>query len=491
MHFGGVLALRRGDLTVRRGTIHGLVGENGAGKSTLAKIIAGVHRPDGGELLVDGQVRHYHSPRAAIADGITMMTQELSLLPARTVLQNVYLGSEKATLGWVHTASIRRAYAELCDRVGLHLDPDCRVADLRVADQQKVELLRAFARDVQVIILDEPTAALSTLEAQQLLAAVARFRDRGLTIIYISHFLDEVLAISDDVTVLRDGAFVMSGSAAEHTPTSLVTAMAGRPLDVTFPEKVAAPADAPEVLRVTGVTSRDGLVRDVSFSVRRGEIVCLAGLVGSGRTETARCVYGANPYHGRIEFLGRPAHWRHPSTAIAHGVTMVPEARKTQGILPTRAVRENLSLAFLRKLSTLGWIMSRREDAACRTQVDELDIRPTDTGRRVADLSGGNQQKTLFGRTLMPGPALLIIDEPTRGVDVGAKRAIYELITERARRGLAILMISSETDEVLGLAHRILVMREGWIVGELDGMTTTKEEFVTTAFTPPARRDDR
>lgn len=488
-HFGGVAALRDGRLAVRTGTIHALVGENGAGKSTLAKIIAGVHRPDAGVLRVAGEARHYSSPRQAIADGITIMSQELSLLPARSVIENVFLGSELSTAGLVHGRRMRRAYRALCSRVGFDIDPDRRVRDLRLADQQRVEMLRAFARDVQVIILDEPTATLSTQDAAHLLETLRRFRDAGLTIIYISHFLEEVLETADEVTVLRDGAFVLTGRSHEHSPASLVTAMAGRPLDLTFPEKAPPASDAPEVLRVTGLTAHDGSVKDVSFSVRAGEIVCLGGLVGSGRSEVAHSVYGALRHDGEVRIAGRRVRWTHPRSAITNGVSLIPESRKAQGILSNGTVRDNLSIAYLPRLSRAGWVSRRREARAASAEIAQLDIRPVDQRKRAVNLSGGNQQKVLFGRALMPSPRLLIIDEPTRGVDVGAKRAIYELIAERAKSGLAILMISSETDEVLGLAHRIVVMRDGRTVGELDGTTATKEQFVAAAFTPPQRRD--
>lgn len=488
-HFGGVAALRNGQLAVRPGTIHALVGENGAGKSTLAKIISGVHRPDEGVLHVGGGERHYGSPRQAIADGITIMSQELSLLPARTVIENVYLGSELSTMGFLHSRQMRRAYRELCERVGLDVDPDRRVRDLRLADQQRVEMLRAFARNVQIIILDEPTATLSTEDAAHLLITLRRFRDAGLTIIYISHFLEEVLETADEVTVLRDGRFVLTGKSNDHSPASLVTAMAGRPLDLTFPAKTPPSPDARDVLQVRGLKSHNGMVKDVALTVREGEIVCLGGLVGSGRSEVAHCIYGALRHDGEVLVQGKRVRWTHPRAAISHGVTLIPESRKAQGILPNGSVRENLSIACLARLSRWGLISRKREARSASAEIHQLDIRPVDQRKRAINLSGGNQQKVLFGRALMPTPKLLIIDEPTRGVDVGAKRAIYELIAQRAKAGLAILMISSETDEVLGLAHRIVVMRDGRTVSELDGLTATKEQFVAAAFTPPIRRE--
>jgi ABC-type sugar transport system ATPase subunit len=487
--FGGVAALRDGRLAVRPGTIHALVGENGAGKSTLAKIIAGVFRPDDGTLLVSGEERRYSSPRQSIADGITIMSQELSLLPARSVLDNVFLGSEQSTAGFLHGRQMRREYHRLCARVGLNVDPDIKVRDLRLADQQRVEMLRAFARNVQVIILDEPTATLSTQDAALLLQTLRRFRDSGVTIIYISHFLEEVLETADEVTVLRDGAFVLTGESTAHSPASLVTAMAGRPLDLTFPAKSPPSVEAAEVLSVQGLSTHNGSVRDVSFVVRAGEIVCLGGLVGSGRSEVAHSIYGALRHSGEIRVKGKLVRWTHPRSAISHRVTLIPESRKAQGILPNGTLRENLSIAYLPMLSTLGWVSRRKETGSAKTEIAQLDIRPVDQRKRAINLSGGNQQKVLFGRALMPSPELLIIDEPTRGVDVGAKRAIYELIVERARAGLAILVISSETDEVLGLAHRIVVMRDGRTVDELDGLTATKEQFVAAAFTPPTRRE--
>jgi ABC-type sugar transport system ATPase subunit len=480
-HFGGVQALQGVDLEIEPAEIHALVGENGAGKSTLGKIIAGVHPVDAGEMRVDGHAVSYHSPRAALGDGLTMIAQEISLVPMRTVMENVFLGRESRRAGFVATRELRRRWSELEERTGFGIPPDTVAGELRLADQQKVEILRAIARDARLIVFDEPTASLAADESERLFQIIRTLREQGTAVVYVSHFLEEVLALVDRITVLKDGRLIRTGSAAGETPATLVTSMLGRSLDLTFPEKRFPAADAPTTLAVRGLSSAT-LVEDVSFEVRAGEIVALAGLVGSGRSEVARAIFGADKRTaGEIVLEGRPIAVRSPREAIRKGIAMLPESRKDQGLIMGRAVRENVTLPHLEEVSRATSVNRGRERRTTQAIIDELDVRGA-VGAPVWTLSGGNQQKTMFAKWLMSPPKVLICDEPTRGVDVGAKLGIYELLARLAASGMAVLVISSEQEEVVGLAHRVLVMRGGRLVAELDGATVTEEELMNAAF---------
>jgi rhamnose transport system ATP-binding protein len=480
--FGGIHALTEIDLPIERGSIHGLVGENGAGKSTLGKIIAGVHRPDEGELWVEDRRANYLSPRGALADGLTLIAQEPTLVPRRSVLENVFLGIERGRAGVVNGRSLRARWRSLVEEVGFDLPPDAAAGTLRVADQQKAEVMRAVARNAKLIVMDEPTAALTTDESERLFDAVRRLRERGTTIVYVSHFLAEVLDLVETVTILRDGRLVRTSPAANETPESLVSAMLGRSMDVTFPEKVFPPADSPVVLSVHGLT-RAPAVADVSFDVRAGEIVGLAGLIGSGRSEVARAIFGADrPDAGEIRVDGEPVRIRKPRDGVKAGIVMIPEDRKAQGLLMLRPVVDNVTLPHLAAVSRAGVIEERRERRETVELVRRVDLRAKGLSARVSTLSGGNQQKVLFAKWLFRPPRVFVADEPTRGVDVGAKRAIYELIRSLAEGGMAVLLISSEHEEVLGLAHRVLVMRGGRIVEELDHVSMSEEAIMKAAF---------
>jgi simple sugar transport system ATP-binding protein/ribose transport system ATP-binding protein len=480
--FGGVQALRDVDLEIERGSIHALVGENGAGKSTLGRILAGAHRPDDGELWVDGRRVDYRAPRDALRDGITIITQEPTLVPDRSVQENVFLGVERGTAGVLNDRRTSRRFAALVAQTGIEL-PGRRLArTLRVADQQKVEILRAIARDARLFVMDEPTSALTTDEAERLFELIRRVRERGATVVYVSHFLPEVLGLADAVTVLRDGKVVRTSATSEETPERLVTAMLGRSLDLTFPEKTAVPADAPVVLSVRGL-SKPPSVQDVSFEVRAGEIVGLAGLIGSGRSGVARAIFGADrAAAGEIEVDGRRLAARSPRGAIHGGVAMLPEDRKRQGLLMLRSITDNVTLPHLDDVSSAGVVSTRRERKRTSQLIARLDVRTRSNTALVNTLSGGNQQKVLFAKWLFRRPRVFIADEPTRGVDVGAKRAIYELIESLAAEGIAVLLISSEHEEVLGLAHRVLVMRGGRIVAEFDEQTMSEDAVLHAAF---------
>jgi ABC-type sugar transport system ATPase subunit len=480
--FGGVRALDGVSVEIAPGSVHGLVGENGAGKSTLAKVIGGVLAPDAGELLVDGQAVRFRSPREALAAGIATIAQEIALVPGRSVLENVFLGIEPRRLGVVDRRALRRRFAALNERTGFGLDADVRVGALRTAEQQKVEIVRAIARDARLILMDEPTASLTGDETERLLTVVRALAAAGTAVVLVSHHLDEVLAVCERVTVMRDGHVVRSGPAGNETAQSLVTAMVGRAVDMTYPPKRPAAAGAPVVLEARAL-SRALAVSDVSLDVRAGEIVGLAGLVGSGRSEVARLIAGADRADaGEIRLDGAPVRLRHPRDAARRGIAMVPESRKEEGLLMMRSIRENATLATLPRFSRGGVVERQKERRYAQGLFERLDVRAPGTSARVGSLSGGNQQKVLFAKWLAIEPRMLIADEPTRGIDVAAKREIHGLIAELAAGGMGVLLISSEIEEVLGLAHRVLVMRGGRVVEELAGDEATEERVMRAAF---------
>jgi len=464
--FGAARALEAVSLKVARGSVHALVGENGAGKSTLGKILAGVIPPDHGQVLLDGEPVHFHSPREAISRGIVLIAQELILVPALSVAENVFLGTEPRRAGFLLRRALQRRYADIAGSVGFELAGDAPAGSLRIADQQKVEIMRALSRDARLIVMDEPTAALSRPDVARLHEIVRRLAAAGTTVVLVSHFLREVLELADELTILRDGHVVRTARAADETEESMLNAMLGRSLGATFPARRAVPADAPVVLSAGVTAARSG----VSLDVRAGEIVGLAGLVGAGRTELARALF------------------RRPRSALSAGVAMIPESRKDQGLLLGRSVTENVSLASLGQFSRLGFVRRRAERRAVGQVLERATVRAPSQAALVAALSGGNQQKVLFARVLLARPRLLIADEPTRGVDVGAKRAIYDLLATLAADGLGVLLISSDMEEILGLAHRVLVMRLGKITAELSGDDLTEAAILGAAF-DAAERD--
>ncbi len=480
-HYGGVAALSDVSVTIRRGEIHALCGENGAGKSTLGKIIAGAVQPDAGQLLLDGREVHYRAPRDALRDGVAIIAQELALVPQLSVVDNVFLGHEYGSGGLVDRRRGREHLARLAGQIGLRVDPDTRVGELRTAEQQQVEIVRALARDARLIVMDEPTAALSRPEAERLLQLTRDLRDHGVTIIYVSHFLADVLALCDTVTVLKDGRYVKTVAASGETVDSLVASMLGRELGQQFPDVVEPPTDAPPVLRVRGLT-RPGAFADVDFEVRAGEIVGMAGLVGAGRSEIARAIFGADPRDGTVELDGRPLGRPSPGDSIRSGLAMLPESRKDQGLVMMRSISENVAMAHLDEVMRGGFLQRSREKRVVGDVLKSVDTRAASTSLPVSALSGGNQQKVALAKWLVRKPRVLIADEPTRGVDVGAKRAIYELLHGLAAEGVGVLVISSELEEVLGLAHRVLVVRGGRIVSELPREQADEETVMRAAF---------
>jgi simple sugar transport system ATP-binding protein/ribose transport system ATP-binding protein len=482
--FGGVRALDGISLRIEKGSIHALVGENGAGKSTLGKILAGVIAPDRGQLLIGGEPVAFRSPREAIVRGIVLIAQELSIAPALSVAENVFLGTEPRRAGFVARRALRRRYDELAAAAGFELSGDLPGRDLRTADQQKVEILRALCRDARLIVMDEPTASLPRSDADRLYQVVRRLAAGGTTIVLVSHFLREVAELADEVTILRDGHLVRTAPAVDETEETMLSSMLGRSLGTAFPARRPVPAQAPIVLQARGLSAPG--VHDVSLDVRAGEILGLAGLVGSGRTELARALCRAQRVTaGTVSVAGAPLTGQGPWGALRAGLAMIPESRKEQGLMLGRPIAENVSLSSLTRLSDLGLVRRRAERQAVARVLGQVGVGVPAQAAPVSTLSGGNQQKVLFARILLRGPRVLVADEPTRGVDVGAKRAIYELLTSLAAEGLGVLLISSDAEEILGLAHRVLVMRAGRIAAELRGEAMTEAAILAAAFGAP------
>ncbi len=464
--FGAVEALGDGSIVLQRGEAHALVGENGAGKSTLVKILAGVFHPDSGRLLIDGEETVLAGPAAARAAGIAVIYQEPTLFPDLTVAENIFMGRQPLR-SWrvIDRASMYAAVHAVFDRLGVHLDPAQPARGLSVADQQIVEIAKALSFNVRVIVMDEPTAALSGTEVNRLFDVVNTLRAEGAAVLFISHRLEEVFALCQRVTVMRDGRFVVSAPIAELTADDVIVAMVGRELDTLFP-KSPTPPGAP-VLRVSRLT-REGIFYDVSFEVRAGEIVALAGLVGAGRSEVARAVFGIDRYDaGSVELAGRRLRKGSPTTAMAAGVGFVPEDRRQQGLVMDFAIDHNMALASLSSLQRGGLIARSAEAALTTDWAVKLRLKYRKLSDPVANLSGGNQQKVVLGKWLARRPRLLIVDEPTRGIDVGTKAEVHRLLDELAGAGVAVLMISSELPEVLGMADRVIVLREGRVSAEL------------------------
>ena len=480
--FGATQALSKIDVEFQAGKIHALIGENGAGKSTLGKIVLGVHQPDQGQILAGAKPVSITSPAEGGKLGLVGIAQELSLLPERSVVDNIALGREKTNGPFIDVKQTRRQVMQVMHQFNMQLDPDILVGALPVAEQQKVEILRALSRDAKLIVFDEPTARLATHEANQLLELITSLAKSGKAVIYVSHFLEEVLEIADTITVLRNGEHVRTGPASEETRESLIVAMTGHDLQHQYPQLPHLKnTDAP-ILKVKELSRRNEFER-VSFEMRPGEIVGLAGLVGAGRSELAHAIFGSTmPDAGRVEFCGEDLTHANVEASIKCGMSLIPEARRTQGLIIGRSVLENTSLPYLLRFSSWLGLNKPQELSEVDNACSNMQVKHAGLQMDIDALSGGNQQKILFARAAMGAPKMLIADEPTRGVDVGAKRGIYDLIVEMAAKGEAVLLISSEIEEILGMCHRAMVMSRGRIVAELSGEQLTKEAVMNAAF---------
>ncbi|HBV40071.1 MAG TPA: D-xylose ABC transporter ATP-binding protein [Erwinia sp.] len=468
--FPGVKALNNVSLRVRPGSVHALMGENGAGKSTLMKCLIGIYRPDEGLIRVRGEAVAFQDTLDALRAGISMIHQELNLVPHMTVAENIWLGREPMKYGFVDHGSLNRQTRELLTRLNIRLAPDVLVGDLSIASQQMVEIAKAVSWNADVVIMDEPTSALTETEVSHLFAIIRDLREQGKAIIYISHKMDEIFTITDEVSVFRDGAWVGSSATADYTRQSLITQMVGRELTQLFPKFNNDIGE--EVLTVRHL-QRKGVFHDISFGVRRGEILGVAGLVGAGRSEVMESLFGmANPDGGEVLIDGVPVNIDSPSTAIEKGLAFLTEDRKKSGLFLVLSVMENMSIVNMPEYSSRAGFVSHMQMAKdCMEQIRRLNIKTPTMDQIINNLSGGNQQKVLIARWLLAQPKVLILDEPTRGIDVGAKAEIYRLISELANRGVAIIMVSSELPEIIGMSDRVMVMHGGRITGIL-----TKEE---------------
>lgn len=480
--FGGTKILDDITLDVISGSVHALVGENGAGKSSVGKIIGGYYSPDEGEVRVMDQPITRFSPRDALGHGVAMIHQELQLAPELTVAQNVFLGIENNRGGILTGGDIDR-FLVLERTCAFGLDPTAKVAGLRIAERQKVEIMRAIARDAQVIIMDEPTSSLTEDEAGRLHQVIRRLTGQGKTVIYVSHFLDHILANCDQVTIMRDGRVVRTSPIAGETKKTLVDSMLGQEADILWPDlPPPPPPETAPVVELRDVATDTGL-RDITLAIRPGEIVGLIGLVGSGRTEVARAIFGADPItSGEIRIDGSPCDRLNVKRAVKLGIGLVPEDRRKQGLVLTQLTRPNISLATLDRISRRGVLNSKAEVGRARRMIEHFGIVPNRVDGRVANYSGGNQQKVLLAKWAVARPKVLILDEPSRGVDIGARQRIHEFIVEMARDGVAILLISSELEEVINLSHRGYLMSDGRIFAEEPSAGLTVESALHRVF---------
>jgi len=476
-NFPGVRALEEIDLSFRSGEIHAVVGENGAGKSTLMKILAGDYSKDSGEVQLFGHVEELGSPRRAQQAGIGMIHQELTLLPNRSIAENIMLGREPGP-GLVNRKLMIKVAGDNLSQLGLNLNPKAMVSSLPIAIRQMVEIAKALSLEAKILILDEPTSSLTETETRVLLNMIKSLRERDMTLIYISHRLEEVFEIADRITVLRDGRLIATKSVEETNPSEVVKLMVGRELGDMYSKNATPKA---EVLLEVGKLSGKGF-RDCSLVLHRGEILGIYGLVGAGRTEFARALLGLDPaISGEVRIGGRRIERLSIRTAIARGLVYVPEDRKTQGLFLNLSVRKNLTINILSSMSNWGLLNFRRLCKAAKGLIKRLNIRPSEPHKRTRNLSGGNQQKVVIAKWLSVEPGILVLDEPTRGIDVGSKAEIYALIDKLAAQGVGVIIISSELPEVLGISDRILVMKAGDLVGELPREAATQNEIIHLA----------
>jgi ribose transport system ATP-binding protein len=480
--FPGVLALDSAHLSVEAGECHALVGENGAGKSTLMKILSGAYQPDSGTIRLSGAEQQIHSPIVARNLGITMIHQELNLLPEMTVAENIFLGHEivRGPFGWLDKRTMEKRSEELLESFGQKLSGRAVVKKISLAQQQMVEIAKAISVKSKIIIMDEPSAILTDRELTELFDLIGRLKKQNVAIVYISHRLEEVFKVCDRVTVMRDGKTVATEVTPNMTQDQIIRLMVGRPLEQFFPSEHSHPGE--EILRLESV-NLTGRLHDINLSLRKGEIVGLTGLVGAGRTELARVIFGADrPESGRILLGGKVVNFRSPRQAIDAGIGLLTEDRKSQGLVLNMMVRENTTMANLSRLVRRGFIDLRAEKQVTQGFIRDLLIKTPSTEQKVRNLSGGTQQKVVLSKWLFTHSKILIFDEPTRGIDVGAKAEIYQLMWKLVAQGIAILMISSELPEVLKMCDRILVMHEGEITGELKREEASQEKIMALAM---------
>lgn len=477
--FADVSVLKNIDLTINRGEVHALMGENGAGKSTLMKILSGIYLPTVGEILFEGQDLMVSNPRDALLKGISMIHQELSSVKDLTIAENIFLGREPSKFGFIDYKEMITKTKEILKSIGVNLNPKTKMRDLKVSDMQMVEICKAVSYNANVIIMDEPTSAITDREVEKLFTVIRDLKEQGKSIIYISHKMKEIFEICDTITVLRDGSIISTKPAEETNNEELISMMVGRELNEVFPKKSNQPG---EVLLSIKNLSKKGLFKNISFEVRQGEILGITGLMGAGRTEVVESIFGLhNIDEGHIEIENKKVRINHPNDAIKNGIALVTEDRKEQGLALCRSVKENITISSLNEISKLGMLHKTSEDKTVDSFIESLRIKLNSKYQEVGQLSGGNQQKVVIAKWLMTKPRILILDEPTRGIDIGAKTEIYKLMTTFANEGYAIIVISSELPEVLGLSDRIIVFSNGELTGELSREEASQEKIMEYA----------
>jgi len=478
--FSGVEVLHQVPFKLRAGEVHALLGENGAGKSTLIKVITGFHQPDGGEIFLYGEPVHFNDTRESRQAGIAAIYQELSLFPDLNVAENIFAGRQPVTHGGrIDWRKLYREAEKLLVSLGVHLDLKQKARNLSIAQQQMVEIARAFSINARFLIMDEPTSSLTLNEVADLFRLVRRLRDEGTAIIFISHRLEELFELADRVTVLRDGTYVDTRTMKDVTRDDLIRMMVGRTITNLFPKQDVPAGEL--ALKVEDLT-REDIFWDINFELRKGEILGLAGLVGAGRTNVARAIFGVEPAtSGRIQIDGREVHITSPRQAIELGLAYVPEDRQLHGLIPAMTITSNISLPMLPEYARRGWLQDRQERRAAYDAACQMEVRANHIWQKARELSGGNQQKVVLAKWLSTNPRILILDEPTRGIDVKTKAAVHALMSKLASEGIAILMISSELPEVLGMSDRIIVMHEGHMTAQFTRAEATQEKIISAA----------
>ncbi|MBF9015995.1 MULTISPECIES: sugar ABC transporter ATP-binding protein [unclassified Oceanispirochaeta] len=477
--FPGVQALKNVGFSLHKGEVHALIGENGAGKSTLIKILTGAHQPDGGEIILEGEKLSDMNPHQAMSCGISAIYQEFNLIPYLTVAENMYFGREFTKSCFLDMEKMNKSASEIFASMGVDIDPGTQVSELSVAYKQLVEIAKAVSQNSRILIFDEPTAALTNSETENLFKLIKKLQNEGVSIIYISHRLEELQIIADRITVLRDGQYIDTVNIKDIDRAGLISLMVGRDLGVDFPKPPESTGDT--VLEVRNMNTR-GFLKDINFKLKKGEILGFGGLVGAGRTEIARALFGLDRLEsGEILLNGSKVTNKNPGAAIANGIGLIPEDRKDQGVLLNLSIRENIGYTFIQKISDGIFINRRKEKKLVDDFTKRLAIKCSSVEQRVSNLSGGNQQKVVLAKWLAGDCDVLIFDEPTRGIDVGAKQEIYNLIRELAESGKGIILISSEMPELIGMSERIIVMHEGVIEGELTSEDVTQEKILDLA----------
>jgi rhamnose transport system ATP-binding protein len=475
--FSGVEVLHKVSFSLKAGEVHALLGENGAGKSTLVKVVTGVHQPDSGQISVEGKQVHFSDALDARNAGIAAIYQELSLFPDLDVAENIFIGRQPtANGGRIDWRKLYREAEELLTSLGVHLNLKNKARNLSIAQQQMVEIARAFSINARILIMDEPTSSLTLNEVADLFRLVRRLREGGTAVIFISHRIEELFELADRVTVLRDGSYIDTKSLSEVNRDDLIRMMVGRTISNLFPKQAGKPGET--VLKVEGLSS-PGAFENISFELHKGEILGMAGLIGAGRTEVARAIFGVEPAAGgTIEIRGQKETISSPEKAIRLGIAYVPEDRQIHGIIPPMNLVANISLPLINEYAVAGWLNGKVERSTTLRAAQQMEVRANNILQKARELSGGNQQKVLLAKWLATKPSILILDEPTRGIDVGTKAAVHSLMNKLALEGMAILMISSELPEILGMSDRILVMREGHMMALLSREEATQEKIL-------------